>query len=403
MRRLLAPSLSAAVVLVLATAFPLAAIAAPQQQALASAAPGDGWQFTAQVGGGLSFYYGDQVADPAFGFSAGKFLSDTMQVEGQFLGIRSPLREHTWENYYRDELYSIESSREQTQAYMALTRVNLYLGHSRVRPYLAFGVGLGWGRERDEWHDTCVSSTCVEDRYIGYEQGYQQQGIAFATLLGTGIDIGITDRWRVRPEIVTPFMWGAPQGGFVTLAVGLTYTTRPVPTADRGAPLRSSAHAGEPLSSAWQRVAAVPLTEPIRVQVRGDTAGVHDGRYESVGSTLIGNFVAADDSALVMRVTQGAEQGTWRIPRARVLRIERGRLERNGAGEGVLGGFVAGAMTGALMYLGSGGGDDNEIWVPAMTLLVGGPAALVGGVTDYLHQSFDPTDLIYDLRLVVAG
>jgi hypothetical protein len=402
MCRRLAPSIVLAAALGTAAALPLAALAAPAPQSLAPADGDDGWQLTGLAGGGLSFYYGDQVADPAFGFSAGKFLSDSMQVEGQLLAIRGPVREQTRENHYYDELYSISWSREQTQSYMALTRVNLYLGHSSVRPYLAFGVGLGWGSERDEWRDTCVSPRCSEDGYSGYRHNHEQQGIALATLLGTGVDVGIGDRWRLRPEIVTPFMWGAPQAGYVTLAVGITYTTRPVPTARRS-PLRSSAHAGEPLSVAWQRVAAVPLGEPLRVQVRRDTSGVRDGRYESVGSTLMGSFVAADDSALVMRVTQGAKQGTWRIPRTRVLRIERGRLERNGAGEGVLGGFVAGAMTGAVMYLGSGGGDDHEIFVPAMTMLVGGPAALIGGVTDYLHKSFESTDLIYDARLVVAG
>jgi hypothetical protein len=392
-----------AAVLVASATLPVAALAAPSPQSLAPPGGYDGWQLTGLAGGGLSFYFGEQVADPTFGFSAGKFLSDTMQVEGQFLGIRGPVREKTWENDYYNEPYSIGWSRDQTEAYMALTRVNLYLGHGRVRPYLAFGAGIGWGSERNEWRDICVSRQCAEDGYVGYQHGHSQQGISLATLLGTGIDIGIADSWRLRPEIVTPFLWGAPQGGYVTLAFGVTYTTRPVPTAKRTDPLRSSAHAGEPLTAAWQRVAGLALGEPLRVQVRRDTSGVRDGRYENTGSTLIGSFVAADDTALVLRVTQGTKQGTWRIPRTRVLRIERGRLERNGAGEGVLGGFVVGAMTGALMYLGSGGGDDHEIWVPAMTLLVGGPAALVGGVTDYVHKSFEPTDLVYDLRLVVAG
>jgi hypothetical protein len=164
--------------------------------------------------------------------------------------------------------------------------------------------------------------------------------------------------------------------------------------------------AGEPLSSAWRRVGALPHDGVIRVHVRRGTgtAALRNGQPADADTrTLVGTFVAADGNALELRIPSGRLAGTWRVPRTRVERIERGRLERDGPWEGILGGFVVGGGIGAFAYLSSGGGDDHQIWIPAGTLLFGAPAAFIGGLTDTLHDSFEPTELVYDLRLVMPG
>lgn len=149
----------------------------------------------------------------------------------------------------------------------------------------------------------------------------------------------------------------------------------------------------------------MPLGEVVQVRLRRGTSGVRDGNMDSPDSrTLLGAFVAADDAALVLRVIRGAASGTWRLPRTRVERIERGRIVGDGPWEGVLGGFVGGAAFSAIAYLGSGGGEDHEIILPLGTLLFGAPAALVGGgLTDYFHRSLEITELVYDVRPVVPG
>lgn len=392
-------TLTSCCVLVAATT-PTLAMAAPQQRAQASEDAG-GWAFTGQVGSGMSFYFGEQASDPAFSFAVGRFLSDTLQVEGQLLGVAGRPREHSGESYNRDNLVSTSWSRVQRRMLLALTRVNLYLGEGRLRPYLFFGAGLGWGHEETQRTTRSITATGGVDTAT---HAYENQGIGFATLLGSGFDIGLTDRWRARPEVLMPLLWGAPQPGYVTLTVGITYTTRPPRSSGGAYAIRSRALAGESSAAAWRRVVAIAPGNVVRLQVHRDTWGLRDGNVEKPGlRTLLGWFVSADDDALVVRVMPGARTDTWRIPRIFVDRIERGRLERNGPWEGVLGGFVVGAGIGALGYLGSGGRDDHEIWIPAGTIFFGAPLALAGGLGDHAHRTFEATELIYEARRVATG
>ncbi len=380
---------------------PAPAGAAPQQS---TPTPPDlgGWAFTSQVGSGFSFYFGEQAADPAFGFAVGRFLSDSLQVEGQLLGVPGRPREHTSESESSDHVVWRSSSWQQRSMLIAMTRLNLYLGEGRVRPYLSFGAGLGWGQEESGWTTAYAAGA---DRDADTEtRRHERRGIAFATLLGSGVDIGLSDHWRVRPEVIMPWLWGVPQPGYVTLAVGITYTTRPPRSVTATYAARSRSLARESAATAWRRVVALALGDSLRLQLSRGTRGVRDGNVEQPDSrTVLGEFVAADEGALLVRITQGARTGTWRIPRAYVERIERGRFERNGPWEGVLGGFVVGAGIGALAYLGSGGGDDHEIWIPAGTIMFGAPAALIGGISDHRHRSFEATELVYDVRLVAAA
>jgi hypothetical protein len=405
-------SFTAVVTSLLVATIPQAALAAAPPQGATAIAPAGarsgGWELTGHMGTGLSFYFGDQAADPMFGFSAGRFLSDSLQIDFQLLGMPGAVRERFREEYRSvdegngQELLSTSLSRVRRQMYLALTRWNIHFGEARARPYLSFGAGLGWGSERYTYESSCVSPQCPA--WFDSDDLDEDQGLGFATLLGTGVDVALSDRWRLRPEVIMPVLWVAPQPGYVTLAVGVTYTTRTSATTGGTPATPSRPRAGEPLSSAWRRVAALPLGDPIRVRVRRGTEIVREGDVEIPDSrTLIGSFVAADERALMIRVTEGPVDGTWRIPRARIERIERGRIDNDGPWEGVLGGFVGGSLAGALMYLGSGGGDDHEILLPAGTVLFGGPAALIGGISDHLHHSFEVAELTYDIRLVVPG
>jgi len=399
-RRLLPVLASLGCCLWAASVCPPHATATPQEFAAATADTG-GWMFTGQVGAGLTFYWGEQSSDPAFSFAAGRFVSDTLQVEGQLLAIpgSGPPREFSWVDSPGD-LTTRSTWTVQRRMLLALTRLNLYLGEGRVRPYFSFGAGPGWASEGGTFSRQRVDAS----GNVSAEEGTQgEQGIGFATLLGTGIDIGVTEHWRARPEVTMPVLWGRTQPGNVILAVGITYTSRP-PTPRRAAYVLSShEHAGESAAAAWRRVTTIYSGGTLRVRLKPGTWTQSDGVFNPPSSTtLLASFVSADDKGVVVNVIEGAS-GTFRIPRNRVQRIERGRFESNGPWEGVLGGFVFGATLGAFGYLGSGGGDDHEIWIPVGTIMFGGPAALVGGLADHFHRSFEAVELIYDTRLIAPA
>ncbi len=354
------------------------------------------WEFTLQGGAGFSLYYGDQAADPAFGFTAGRFLSDSMQAETQLLVMPAPVREHSWErrDLVSGDVISTGWSRARRQMYVALTRINLHLGEGNVRPYLSFGAGLGWGSERVESWSRCLDLRCDPDPPVRI---HGREGLALATLLGSGVDVELDERWRLRPEVVMPYLWGAPQPGYVSVIVGATYAPRR--SGSSRSPRQPSIPGTAP-GTGWDRVVALPLGEAIRVQVRRGINATRDGELGAPPARILtARFVAADAAALELRIPEGADAaGIWRIPRLLVERVERGHVQRDGPWEGVLGGFVVGAGIGAFGYLSSSGGDDSEIWLPAGTILFGGPAALLGGLGDYAHRSFEPGEVVYDSR-----
>jgi hypothetical protein len=279
---------------------------------------------------------------------------------------------------------------------LALTRANLFLGEGRLRPYFSFGAGVGWGREVREGRLLAPSSPALPPGF-GPERDVDER-IGFVTLLGTGVDIGLSDRWRLRPEALLPLVWDGVESGNVTMVVGITYTSAPAP----GSRIRArDAAAGMPLPAAgaagWQRVTALPPGQMLRVRLESGILGFRDEMpVEPGGRRVIGTLVSADSESIVVRVAEGAGEGTWRFARPTVERIERGRLETDRPWEGILAGFAVGAGIGALGYLASGGGDDHEIWIPVGTLLFGAPLALVGGISDHLHRSFEVIELIYD-------
>jgi len=367
----------------------------PSMEATPAQEPGGGWSVTGQAGAGLSFFFGEQVSDPAFGFAVGRHLTDSMQVEGQVLGFAGPWRETTWVTRIDADAPATFLRREQRRGVLALTRANLFLGKGRLRPYFSFGAGIGWGREVREGRILAASLPGPTPGF-GPERDVDER-IGFVTLLGTGVDIGLSDRWRLRPEALLPLVWGGVESGNVTMVVGVTYASAPEPDARaRG----SQVAAAVPLPAGavgWQRVTALPPGQILRVRLESGILGFRDGMpVEPGGRRVIGALVAADDDSIVVRVAEGAGKGTWRFPRPTVERIERGRLETDGPWEGILAGFAVGAGFGAIGYLASGGGDDHEIWIPAGTLLFGAPLALVGGISDHLHRSFKVIELIYD-------
>jgi hypothetical protein len=237
---------------------------APQQPAQTPADPG-GWTFTGQVGSGLSFYGREQVADPAFGFAVGRFLSDSLQVEGQLLGVPGRPREHTSESESSDHVLWTSSSWQQRSMLIAMTRLNLYLGEGRVRPYLSFGAGLGWGQEESGWTTAYAAGA---DRDADTEtRRRERRGIGFATLLGSGVAIGLGDHWRVKPEVVMPLLWGVPQPAYVTLAVVSSATVlgracsvdlSSAPTSEPSATWAPAAVRTTRFGYRWERSCSVP-------------------------------------------------------------------------------------------------------------------------------------------------
>jgi hypothetical protein len=356
----------------------------------------DGWSLTGQAGAGLSFVFGEQVSDPSVGFAIGRRLSDSMEFQGQVLGFVGPWRETTFATRIDEDTPASFLRRERRSSVLAMTRANLLLGEGRWRPYFSFGAGIGWGREVREGR-IFAPSTVVLPSVVGEDRDVDQR-IGFVTLLGTGVDIGLSDRWRLRPEALLPLVWGGVESGNVTMLVGVTYTSSAEP--GRRPPIRAAA-ARPPLRAAgatgWQRVAALPPGQMLRVRLRSGIVGFRDGMpVEPGGRHVVGTLVSADAESVVVRVEKGAAEGTWRFARPVVERIERGRLQADSPREGILAGFVIGAGIGALGYLASGGGDDHEIWIPAGLMLFGPPLALVGGVSDHLHRSFSVIELVYD-------
>jgi hypothetical protein len=372
-----------------------AAATVPAGAATPAQEPGGGWSVTGQAGTGLSFVFGEQVSDPAFGFAVGRHLTDSMQVEGQVLGFAGPWRETTWVTRIDADTPATFSQREQRRSVLALTRANLFLGEGRLRPYFSFGAGVGWGREVREGR---IFAPGLPSPPPGPNPQFDvDERIGFVTLLGTGVDIGLSDRWRLRPEALLPLVWSGVESGNVTMVVGITYTSDPAPHArTRGSQVAAAAPvpAG---AVGWQRVTALPPGQMLRVRLESGIIGFRDGMpVEPGGRRVIGALVSADDESIVVRVAEGAGKGAWRFPRPTVERIERGRLETDRPWEGILAGFAIGAGIGAMGYLASGGGDDHEIWIPVGTLLFGAPLALLGGISDHLHRSFKVIELVYD-------
>lgn len=375
------------------------------------------WFYTGLVAAGLHPFDGGQVADPTFGFGFGQRISDNVELETQVLGVAGLVQEREPRTFRDERRQSTHESWERRRSIAVASRLNYLVGDARVRPYFTIGAGVGWGRAEGESSSSVAEPPGAPPEV--FRRRFSRQGIGIVSMLGTGVDIEVAERWRLRPEALLPFLWGGVWSANITMGVGLTYAPggtgdarhprdegqRPaaVERRERPEPRRVAAPRLEtpPIAvsgEGWDRVKSLGLGGTLRVRLESGLRLFSDqGSLESPGSrNLLGYFVEANDRELILQVVQGAPEGRWRISRPGIERVELGRIERDSPWEGVLAGFAIGAGIGAIGYL--GGGEDHEVWLPAGAALIGAPLALVGGLTDHFHHTFRRTLLVYEAR-----
>jgi len=178
----------------------------------------------AGVGLGLSGTDHTDLMGPSFTVSSIKPLERKLEFELQLFASFGRGEASNWNaGYYLeddDEATQVTGQRRRRgDDVSTLLRMNYIVAGERFRPYFSTGIGVGWSRRERN------NVAYFPDGTEFFSSHSSDNGVGLAMLLGTGVDITLGRRWRVRPELTWQGVGWTQAGSFgPAVTVGVTYS-----------------------------------------------------------------------------------------------------------------------------------------------------------------------------------